>query len=220
MSKSFRKRLTNTTTEMKHVFFLLLFVQSVSFAQPLNQFHVEKSTIDQRLMLGLGSWAVTNFIVSGIGWATVPNGEARYFHQMNVLWNTVNLGLAIPGYLKAKKEVPPHTLAETMRLQRKTENIFLLNTGLDVLYVSSGFMLRNLAEKNVVKKDQYNGFGDGMIMQGGFLFLFDLTAYAIHKYHAKHGMPEASMSIRMSSNGTGVTWNLGTKPFSRNHSFL
>lgn len=104
MSKSFRKRLINSTSEMKLVFFLILFVQRVSFAQPLNQFHVEKSTIDQRLMLGLGSWAVTNFIVSGIGWATVPDGEARYFHQMNVLWNTVNLGLAIPGYLKAKKK--------------------------------------------------------------------------------------------------------------------
>ena len=217
---SFRKRLTNTTAEMKHVFLLLLFVQSVSFAQPLNQFHAEKSKIDQRLMLSLGSWAMTNFIVSGIGWATVPDGEARYFHQMNVLWNTVNLGLAIPGYLKAKKEVSPHTLAETMQLQRKTENIFLVNTGLDVLYVSSGFLLRNLADKNVVKKDQYNGFGNGMIMQGGFLFLFDLTAYAIHKYHAKHGMPQASMSIRMSSNGTGVTWHIGTKPFSRNSLFL
>jgi hypothetical protein len=171
-------------------------------------------------MLGLGSWAVTNFIVSGIGWATVPDGEARYFHQMNVLWNTVNLGLAIPGYFKAKKEVPPHTLAETMRLQRKTENIFLLNTGLDVLYVGSGFLLRNMADKNGIKKDQYNGFGNGMLMQGGFLFLFDLTAYAIHKYHAKHGMPQASMSIRMSSNGTGLTWNVGMKSVSRNHLFL
>jgi hypothetical protein len=107
-----------------------------------------------------------------------------------------------------------------MRLQRKTENIFLVNTGLDVLYVSSGFLLRNLAEKNAVKKDQYNGFGNGLIMQGGFLFLFDLTAYAIHKYHAKHSMPQASMSIRMSSNGTGVTWNIGANQYTRNKLFL
>jgi hypothetical protein len=205
---------------MRHIFFLLLIAPGVSFAQPLKQFNEEKSKIDQRLMIGLGSWATSNFIVSGIGWATTTKGEAHYFHQMNVLWNTVNLGLAIPGYLKAKKEVPPHTLAETMRLQRKTENIFLVNTGLDVLYVSSGFLLCNLAEKSAVKKDQYNGFGNGLIMQGGFLFLFDLTAYAIHKYHAKHSMPQASMSIRMSSNGTGVTWNIGTNQYTRNKLFL
>ena len=205
---------------MKALCIVLAFIPVLALAQPIVVFNEERLHTDQRLMLGLGSWAVSNFIVSGIGWATVPGGEARYFHQMNVLWNTVNLGLAIPGYLKAKKEVPPHTLAETMRLQRKTENIFLLNTGLDVLYVSSGFLLRNLADKNVVKKDQYNGFGNGMIMQGGFLFLFDLTAYAIHKYHAKHGMPKASMSIRMSSNGTGVAWCVATKSVPRNHLFL
>jgi hypothetical protein len=205
---------------MKLFLLLLFLVSSVSFSQPLNQFHAEKSRIDQRLMLGLGSWAVSNFVASGIGWAKVPAGEAHYFHQMNVMWNVVNLGLAIPGYIKAKNEIPPQTLSETMRLQRKTENIFLFNTGLDVVYVGSGFLLRNLAVKNADKQDQYNGFGNGMIMQGGFLFLFDLTAYAIHKYHAKHGMPKASMSIRMSSNGTGITWNLGTKPFSRNQAFL
>jgi hypothetical protein len=205
---------------MRLIFFLLFIAPGVSFAQLLEQFNEEKSKIDQRLMIGLGSWATSNIIESGIGWATTTKGEAHYFHQMNVLWNTVNLGLAIPGYLKAKKEVPPHTLAEAMRLQRKTENIFLVNTGLDVLYVSSGFLLRNLAEKNAVKKDQYNGFGNGLIMQGGFLFLFDLTAYAIHKYHAKHSMPQASMSIRMSSNGTGVTWNIGANQYTRNKLFL
>ena len=205
---------------MKLFLLLLFFVSSVSFAQPLSQFHAEKSRIDQRLMLGLGSWAVSNFVASGIGWAKVLAGEAHYFHQMNVMWNVVNLGLAIPGYIQAKNEIPPQTLSETMRLQRKTENIFLFNTGLDVVYVGSGFLLRNLAVKNADKQDQYNGFGNGMIMQGGFLFLFDLTAYAIHKYHSKHGMPKASMSIRMSSNGTGITWNLGTKPFSRNQAFL
>lgn len=88
------------------------------------------------------------------------------------------------------------------------------------MYVGSGFLLRSLADKNVAKRDQYNGFGNGMLMQGGFLFLFDLTAYAIHKYHAKHGMPKASMSIRMSSNGTGITWNVGNQSVSKHQVFL
>ncbi len=88
---------------MKLIFFLLCLVPSVAFAQPLKQFNQEKSSIDQRLMVGLGSWATANFIVSGIGWATTTTkGEAHYFHQMNVMWNVVNLGLAIPGYIKAK----------------------------------------------------------------------------------------------------------------------
>lgn len=204
------------TKEMKLIFFLLLIAPTVSFAQPLKEFNEEKSSIDQRLMIGLGSWATANFIVSGIGWATTTSkGEAQYFHQMNVMWNVVNLGLAIPGYIKAKNTVQPNSLTETLRLQRKTENIFLINTGLDVVYMGSGLLLRNMAEKNVDKQAQFNGYGNSLLMQGGFLFLFDLTAYAIHKYHAKHGMPQASMSIRMSSNGLGLQWNVGNQTLSR-----
>lgn len=215
MIKSIQESITKTKTEMKHFLFFLVFIPSVSFAQPLNQFNEEKSRIDQRLMIGLGSWATANFIVSGIGWAKVPSGEAHYFHQMNVMWNVVNLGLAIPGYIKAKNEIPPQNLTETMRLQRKTENIFLVNTGLDVVYMGSGLLLRNMAAKNVDKQAQYNGYGNSLLMQGGFLLLFDLTAYAVHKHHAKYGMPKASMSIRISSNGFGVAWNVGNQSVSR-----
>lgn len=196
---------------MKLIFFLLYLVSSVSFAQPLKQFNEEKSIIDQRLMIGLGSWATANFIVSGIGWATTTKGEAHYFHQMNVMWNVVNLGFAIPGYIKAKNTVQPSSLTETLRLQRKTENIFLINTCLDVVYMGSGLLLRNMAENNVDKQTQFNGYGNSLLMQGGFLFLFDLTAYSIHKYHAKHRMPSASMSIRMSSYGLGIQWKVGNK---------
>jgi hypothetical protein len=200
---------------MKSVLLILYIVPVVALSQPLKQFNDEKSRIDQGLMLGLGSWAVSNFVASGIGWATVPEGEAHYFHQMNVLWNTVNLGLAIPGYLKAKNTAQPSTLTETMQLQRKTENIFLMNTGLDVVYMGSGLLLRTMAAKNVDKQAQFNGYGNSLLMQGGFLFLFDLTAYAIHKHHAKHAMPRASMSIRISSSGFGITWNVGTHKYSR-----
>ena len=220
MSKSFREIITHSTIKMKLIVFLLCLVSSVSLAQPIKQFNEEKSKIDQRLMLGLGSWATANFIASGIGWATVKEGEAKSFHQMNVMWNAVNLGLAIPGYIKAKKEVPTDNLAETMKAQRKTQNIFLFNSGLDVAYVGSGFLLRSLADKNVAKRDQYNGFGNGMIMQGGFLLLFDLTAYSIHKYHSKHALNNTTQTLEMSSNGLGIRWNLGTKPFFRNQAFL
>ena len=57
-------------------------------------------------MLSLGSWASANIVGSGIGWARSYSEENKYFHQMNVMWNLVNLGLAIPGYIKAKKTTP------------------------------------------------------------------------------------------------------------------
>ncbi len=198
----------------------LLVVSYLSAAQPLEQFNEDRTLTDKRLMIGLGSWATANFIASGIGWATVSEGEAHYFHQMNVLWNTVNLGLAIPGYLKAKKGSHDLTLEETKKAQRKTENIFLINTGLDAVYVTSGFMLRGLAKQDFTKKEQYNGFGNGIILQGGFLLFFDLTAYAIHKHHASNSLNKTEKTIEMSSSGLGLKWHLGTKPFSEKQVFL
>jgi hypothetical protein len=201
---------------MKQIFFLVFLSSFISSAQPLQNFNKERTQIDKRLMLGLGSWATSNFIVSGIGWATAPKGEAYYFHQMNVLWNTVNLGLAIPGYFKAKKEVRTLTLEETIKIQRRTENIFLINTALDVVYISSGFALRNLAKSDLSKKDRFNGFGNGLILQGGFLFIFDLTAYALHKCHANKFLN----TVQISPNGLGFNWNIGPKPKYKNHYFL
>ena len=201
---------------MKQIFLLVFFSSFISSAQPLQNFNKERTQIDKRLMLGLGSWATSNFIVSGIGWATAPKGEAYYFHQMNVLWNTVNLGLAIPGYFKAKKEVRTLTLEETIKVQRRTENIFLINTALDVVYISSGFALRNLAKSDLSKKDRFNGFGNGLILQGGFLFIFDLTAYALHKCHANKFLN----TVEISPNGLGFNWNIGPKHIYKNHYFL
>ena len=68
---------------MKLTLFLVFFSSFISFAQPLQNFNKERTQIDKHLMIGLGSWATSNFVVSGIGWATVPKSEAYYFHQMN-----------------------------------------------------------------------------------------------------------------------------------------
>lgn len=187
----------------------LLFYTSSSLAQPLLQFNQERLQTDKRLMLGLGSWAGANFVASGVGWATVAKGEAYYFHQMNVLWNTVNIALAIPGYLNAKKSNPNLTFAQTIIAQHKTEKLFLINTGLDIAYISSGLLLRSSAKTNLTKRDQFNGFGTSLIMQGGFLFLFDLTAYVLHNRHAKKALYPKMKSIELSSSGLGLKWNIG-----------
>jgi len=186
-----------------------LFYTSSSLAQPLLQFNQERLQTDKRLMLGLGSWAGANFLVSGVGWATVPKGEAYYFHQMNVLWNTVNIGLAIPGYFNAKKSNPNLTFAESIKTQHKTEKIFLINTGLDIAYISAGLLLRSNAKTNLTKRDQFNGFGTSLLMQGGFLFLFDLTAYVLHNQHAKKSLYPKMNSIELSTSGLGIKWNIG-----------
>ncbi|MDB2656623.1 hypothetical protein N9Y60_01065 [Crocinitomicaceae bacterium] len=185
---------------------VLLFV--VNSNAQLNEYNQERLQMDKRLMLSLGSWATTNLAVGGIGWATTPKGEAHYFHQMNFFWNTVNVALAVPGYLKARKESSNLNFAETLRAQNKTETIFLINSGLDIAYMSSGLLLRSEARFNPERKDQWTGYGNSLLLQGGFLFVFDLTAYILHKRHYNKKLNGFLDQIELSQNGLGMRWNI------------
>ena len=53
-------------------------------------------------MIVLGSWAALN-IASGFIIAGQTQGEAKYFWQMNAYWNLINGGLAVMGYIDARK---------------------------------------------------------------------------------------------------------------------
>ncbi|MFM2039296.1 MAG: hypothetical protein RL432_2235 [Bacteroidota bacterium] len=154
-------------------------------AQNLETFHQERSKLDKALMLTLGSWASANAVTGAIGWTTAKSPEMKSFHQMNVMWNAVNLGLAVPGYLKARNAKAVMSLSATLSEQQKTERIFLFNSGLDIAYITAGFLLRSMALNQQAKADQLNGFGKGLILQGSFLFAFDLTAFALHHRHGK-----------------------------------
>lgn len=166
-------------------------------------------------MLTLGSWATTNLAVGGIGWASTPKGEAHYFHQMNFFWNTVNLALAVPGYLKARKEPWNLQLGETLRAQRKTEAVFLINSGLDIAYMSGGLLFRSEARFNPERKDQWMGYGNSLLLQGGFLFVFDLTAYFLHRNHFNKKLSGFLDQVELSQNGIGLQWNIPQRSTSK-----
>jgi len=200
---------------MKTLLLSVLLLSNTPISQELIQFNEERLKTDKNLMVGLGSWATLNFVGSGVGWATAPNEEMKSFHQMNVMWNTVNIALAIPGYIKARKENPALSLFETLSAQQKTEKIFLINSGLDIAYISAGLLLRSKAKTNLEKRDQFNGFGNGLILQGGFLLIFDMTAYFIHNRHQRKGLNPLIQNIELSDNGIGLKWNLTASNRSR-----
>jgi len=79
---------------------------------------------------------------------------------MNAGWNVVNAGLASFALLD-NKPIQPKKLAK----------IFWINAALDVLYIAGGVALRQQGlEKN---NPQWVGWGDSIILQGGFLLTFD-----------------------------------------------
>jgi hypothetical protein len=192
---------------MKSILLPFLLLTFFSNAQ-LQDYNKERLQLDKGLMVGLGSWATANLATGAIGWATTPKGHAHYFHQMNFFWNTVNLGLAIPDYFKARKGATNLSFAETIKEQHKTEKIFLFNTGLDIAYMTSGLLLRSEAKSNLEKRDQFEGFGTSILMQGGFLFILDITAYVLHKRHASQKLNGFLENVEMSQTGIGLRWNI------------
>jgi hypothetical protein len=196
---------------MKATCFILIVIAFTCNLTPavcqLQDFNTQRSKTDQKLMLSLGSWASTNIVGSGIGWARSNSEENKYFHQMNVMWNLVNLGLAIPGYIKAKKDNSVTGVYQILEAQRKTETVFLVNAGIDLAYIGSGLLLRGRAP-NVEKSSQFMGYGNSMILQGGFLLLFDWIAYSIHRKNAKNQLAPILQKIEPSDQGIGLKYKL------------
>lgn len=191
---------------MKSVILVYVLLSQSAIAQ-VADYQQDYNKINEHLMLTLGSYAVGNFAISGAGYFAAQDEYTKRFHEMNVMWNTVNFGLALPGYFKAKKNAGDWDAAEMERQQRKTQSIFLINGAVDIGYIATGIYLRAEAENRPDESDMFKGYGDSMVLQGSFLFAFDLVAYAIHKRHYNR---EANtflnkLSVRSFGQGIGLT---------------
>lgn len=186
---------------MRALLTILLITSKFTFAQ-VADYQSDFNKINENLMLGLGSYAVTNFVVGGIGYATSQDQANKHFHEMNVMWNTVNLGLAVPGYLKAKRRGKALTLEEMIKEQKKTETIFLVNDVLDLGYIATGIWMRNEAVNQGDRADMFKGYGNSLILQGSFLLAFDAYAYYLHHNHAKQ-LPMLD-KVSVHSSGAGL----------------
>jgi hypothetical protein len=64
------------------------------------------------------------------------------------------------------------------------QNIFIFNAGLDVGYMAIGLYLMERSKNASKNQDLLKGYGSSLILQGGFLFAFDLVMYFVHKSNA------------------------------------
>lgn len=159
-------------------FFILL--TTTLFAQEYDPGLIVKT--QKTGMLILGSWAFANLISSPILSART-SGSAKYFHQMNGYWNLVNLGLAGFSYYSLHNDPAVSGSAELLAQTIKMEKILLFNAGLDIGYMATGLFLRERSRNIEKRANQFLGFGNSLILQGGFLFLFDLGFYYFMNHH-------------------------------------
>lgn len=174
----------------------------------LTKFEKERVRISKNAMITLAGWSAANIIVSGIATKT-HNAENRNFHQMNVMWGGINLAIAGLGYWGAQKEkIDNPTPESVMKHQKRIEKTYLINAGLDVVYVASG-LLMNQTSDNQKNPEKFKGYGNSIMLQGGFLLLYDGIMYAIHRGHGK----------QLKGLGDKVTLNAGPGAVSLTYNF-
>lgn len=174
-------------------------------------FATERTRLDQRGLTVLGSWAVGNLLVSGIATGQTE-GSAHYFHQMNIGWGAVNLVLAGTGYLAARRATnqPAPDRAGNVKAQLRTENLYLFNAGLDVAYLATGLYLLEKGRNPTAagSPDRWRGYGQSLLLQGGFLLLFDGFQYATHHRHGRELYPLLSR-VSIGPGAVALTLPLG-----------
>jgi hypothetical protein len=178
------------------------FVYAQNNTIDLEAINEKRITLNSNGMLVLGGWAVSNLVIGGIG-MTQTGGTTKYFHQMNASWNTVNLAIAGFGYYGIRNQSTQIGLTETISEFHNFEKILLFNAGLDVGYVAIGAYLWERG----LRKENYRliGYGQSLILQGGFLFVFDAVLYMMSRSESRRLIDSLNY---IHFNGTSLSLNI------------
>jgi hypothetical protein len=104
------------------------------------------------------------------------------------------------------KEKNDLDLNKTLQWQSNTESTYIANAALDLLYSSVGLYLTERAKNDFKQHEKFKGWGNSLILQGGFLFLFDTSMYVIHK---KNGKKLYKMMDKVSIGTSGLGFRIG-----------
>lgn len=132
----------------------------------------------QRAGMGvLAGWSAANLVGGGITAAVVDDPRQDGFWGGNAAWNVVNLGIATAGFAsiegRRKRIVDGASLLHS---QQNLERSLLFNMGLDVAYAVAGLAVRERGLR--LEQPALQGVGDALLVQGGFLFVFDASMLA------------------------------------------
>ena len=129
-----------------------------------------QSNLSRRLL----AWSFLSMLI-GVLLQTRRARFTRGLGQQFAGWGLIDAMIAIFGERVSKKRAAlltdPLALDITERESRKLRKILLINTGLDVGYAVGGAALVLTKGKS---DPGWRGHGFGVIIQGSFLFFFDL----------------------------------------------
>jgi len=160
---------------------ILFFLSSSLFSISQDSIQLRKKFLRNQnvALVSLSSWSMVNIAFSSLKLTKLPEigspiSRKTYFNQMNLSWNFVNMGICSLGYLKNRKYKSNNwTDVNLNNTIQKYQKSLVLNSCLDIVYITSGILLR-INSKNISNIERSIGFGNSLITQGCFLLAFDL----------------------------------------------
>lgn len=162
-----------------------------------------RNDLNQTNLTVLLAWSAANMVQGSISAGNL-NGSKQHFHRMNAYFNTVNLAIAGYGLYRLHQTKKMHyTLADNVKAQQKISSLLLLNSGLDLAYMTTGMYLQE--KGNTQNNDQTKGYGSSLILQGAFLLVFDLIQYVQHQQNGKLlNQYLGNLQLTTTQNGVGL----------------
>tara|TARA_B100001173_G_C16024739_1_gene563547 strand:- start:2867 stop:3406 length:540 start_codon:yes stop_codon:yes gene_type:complete len=154
-----------------------LFFSSISKAQDSIQFQKRFFKIQQQSTLVLSGWSVLNIGISPLFSKSLfnPVTSSDHFHLSNFNWNLFNAGIAgLSHYSVYTNRQKTWSISELNKRKKRLERALAFNVALDFIYIASGLLLKYATNPNdLVNYPAFNGGGNSLILQGGFLLVYD-----------------------------------------------
>lgn len=126
------------------------------------------NSIGTEISFNLLVWGLSS-IVGGVTFMFFQNTFMNALGFQFIIWGTIDSGIAVGPIIYRSIRKLNHEENLT-----KLKKILLVNVFLDIGYIFLGIIIFI----GIIKINEYNGHGLGVIIQGGFLALFD-TYYVV-----------------------------------------
>ncbi|MCD6012173.1 MAG: hypothetical protein K0Q79_2035 [Flavipsychrobacter sp.] len=181
--------------------------QEISFKDTVAVYNAQRIRTNKTGMKVLGAMGIASMVSGGVGYVTARQDEWKYFHGMNVLWGAVNTGIAFMGMSGVRKEMAAkYNYLQAYNRYLSNKKLYLINAGLDVLYIAGGVALNEYGRTAGNDKAIYQGFGKSIAIQGIALLLFDNIMFASHHRHNSK-WHILMYDLRFTGNGIGFIHN-------------
>jgi hypothetical protein len=172
----------------------IVLTSALSAPFDLTAWNADRLQTERVGMTVLGSWAVANMAAGAVGFAVAKDERTRWVFLGSLLWNTVNLGLALAALIPNWKADPAALDAKSsLTVSERNEKVFWVNAGLDVAYLAGAAFLwqRGLGTTD----ERMVGLGQALLLQGAFLLVFDTVMAVLNGVHTDKLVAGVSLSF-------------------------